>query len=692
MELSTIPNLRSNLVTRKHIDEIVSLKFDLPRFRSQAEYKRWASQPQTKYLAYNCVEAADPHQRLNKDNPPKFLKGFCVDWDAKLTDLEYDECVGRMMDSAYPANWISRSYSGGLHAVYFFEGEILCHGKSATEKFLRRAAKEMNFDGLARKFDKGNFLDPFSYVLYGSDWKEIDAESRIDLKTLHYWQYESSSDRDFDDGVIIPLDVVKAEIDQRFPGAWDGPFREGSQGVRFWDPTADNPRAAVVRERGFQCFTGDRGFMRWVDVFGTDFVRDYEVNRIGEAIVHYWFDGKNYFVEDGNGGFVVSGRDDTKLDVMGRHGLSDRPRREDNLSEARRAMYQINTGKRVEAGIPFVFTKSRIVKHEGQRYFNTSRIKPLTPADGDPEWGEGFPTIVSWMETMFGEEQLKHEIGWLSYAYRHAYAGAPKRGHAHFLVGPPNTGKTLYNKSVLGGLFGGGIKASEYLCGKDSWTDYLFEYGMWLVDDEAPSESASMHTAFTAKLKEHVANDTFLINGKYMKSGRAFWRGRISITLNDDPISMRLLPDLDMSIKDKVMIFKCNSGFRFTAETKSKVDSELPHFARWLLNYEIPSTKDFERFGVQAYINPALENMAKADSRYSHITELMNMFRDTLADDAWEGTTSELLVVLGANENNRILLRDMNPRKLGWGLNHIFSKGHDWLSKPRHRIWRVDGS
>ena len=39
---------------------------------------------------------------------------------------------------------------------------------------------------------------------------------------------------------------------------------------------------------------------------------------------------------------------------------------------------------------------------------------------------------------------------------------------------------------------------------------------------------------------------------------------------------MRLLPDLDMSIKDKLMLFKCNDGFNFSWETKGIVQAELP--------------------------------------------------------------------------------------------------------------------
>ena len=219
------------------------------------------------------------------------------------------------------------------------------------------------------------------------------------------------------------------------------------------------------------------------------------------------------------------------------------------------------------------------------------------------------------------------------------------------------------------------------MTGKSEWTDHLFEYGMWLVDDEAPTASNAMHTAFTARLKEHIANDTFLINGKFKKSGRVYWRGRISCTLNDDPVSMRLLPDLDMSIKDKLMVFKCNDGFKFTKDIKHVVTAELPAFAAWLLAHEIEPNLLETRFGVKAFVNHDLESRARADSRYSHIIEILAMFRRTLKDDSWEGTCSELMVVLSANENNRVLLKELTPRKLGWGLSHMLSKGFDWVNR-----------
>ena len=129
------------------------------------------------------------------------------------------------------------------------------------------------------------------------------------------------------------------------------------------------------------------------------------------------------------------------------------------------------------------------------------------------------------------------------------------------------------------------------------------------------------------------------------------------------------------------MVFKCKDGFNFTKDVKHVVNAELPAFASWLLAHEIQPELLETRFGVKAYVNFELESRARADSRYAHIIELMNMFKRTLNDDSWEGTCTELMVVLNANENNRILLKELSARKLGWGLNHMVSKGFNWVNR-----------
>jgi hypothetical protein len=337
--------------------------------------------------------------------------------------------------------------------------------------------------------------------------------------------------------------------------------------------------------------------------------------------------------------------------------------------------------------VPFCFDKNRVVHFEGKRYFNTARITPIKPSNlTDKSWGKEFPTIAKWAEDMFGEDQLKWELAWLSYAYKNALKGSPQKGHCHVLVGPPNCGKTMWNTKILGALFGGHMKCSEYLVGKTDFNDHLFECGMWTVDDEAGTSGES-HVQFSSKIKEFVANDTFVVNAKFKKSGRVYWRGRMSITLNNDPMSMRMLPDLDMSTRDKLMVFNCNRFTGFDDSLPGKVTKELPYFAAWLNEHVVPEEMREYRFGVKAYLSPIIEGAAQADGKYSHIVELLEIFRDTQLEkgEEWCGTCSELLKHISKVSGVDILLRDVNPRKLGWGLRHMASKGVSWLRRDESK-------
>lgn len=681
--LFTIPNTQSSLVERKLPWKHEGLNKKIPEFDNPAEYKNWASMPDTKYLAYSMNEGVDPSQRVSASNDPLFVHGVVGDWDAKFSDEEVNKFVSESLNTDYPVSWVSRSYNGGIHALWVFESPVMSHGRKNVKRFLERVSKETKMEKLARGFDKAS-TDPHRYFYLGHSWKPVHANA-IPVRSLHYWQYETSVSADFDTrGQEIDLDVVKEEIDRQFPNAWTGTFRDGARGRRFWDDTADNPSAAVVRPTGMQCFTGPEPFKTWADILGRQFVSQFEIGRIGQAIERYWFDGRNYYVRMEHGGYIGASKEEATLDLKCRTGLNGRRGRNDNVSEVERALYQIHNEKRIEAAVPFVFIKENIVKNGNQRFFNTSHVTPLAPADGKSgKWGAGFPFIANWLGKLLGEEQLEYEKAWLSYAYQGAYRGKPQSGHAHFLLGPPGCGKTLYNTQVLAPLFGGHIKASEYLTNKTDFNDYLFEVGLWTVDDEAPSSSNAMRSAFTSRVKEFVANHEFTVNGKFKKSGRVFWKGRLSVTLNDDPVSMRLLPDMDMSVVDKLMVMKCNAFKEFDGDTHATLQKELPYLARWLLAHKIPKKLQEPRFGVKAYINEEVKSVLKADSSHSHIAELLNIFRDNYqGDEAWEGTCSALIVLLTKMEGCVVLLRDVNARSLGWGLRSLHSKGaHPWLSR-----------
>ena len=683
----TIQNLRSNTVEPRQPWSIWE-DFTVPDFDDPKKMKRWATDEGTKYLCFSTYEGVDATQRISNSNKATRMVGVVADWDMAFTDDEFTSFMQRAIDKEYTMQWVSRSASGGIHALWFFEQPILCHSVEGTKRFLKRLAKEIGCDSLGPKWDSKAFMDSSKYYMLGKDWSKV-SDKVIPVSHLHTWQYDSQVAKDFaKEGVNIPLDKVKEEIDKKFPGAWTGPFVDKARGKRFWDPTATNATSAVVFPQGMRCFTGTESFVSWSQLLGADFVNQFEIGRIGKAIERYWYDGDKYFLRQESGEHIMCKKEEATLDLRARYGLSAK-RDETPLSEVERALFMIHNEKRVAAAIPFAMFNEHIVTYDHQKFFNTSTVKCIEPAEGDQTWGENFPVLSNWMETIFGEEQLKYEIAWLHYAYKNAKDGDPQKGHAHFLVGEPNCGKTLYNTTVLAGLFGGHIKASEFLTGKsDSFNDHLFSKYLWTVDDEAPTASRAMHTSFTAKVKEHVANSEFLMNGKYKQPGRALWHGRLSITLNDDPVSLRILPDLDMSVKDKVMIFRMSAFDGFTRDFKSKIEKELKYFAKYLYDYEVPEDMLDVRFGVRAYIEKSIAEIAAADSQWSPIVELLRMFRELYFDmksseeeTPYSGNTSDIMMRLAGIQKAQVLLKDVNPNKIGWGLRHLQKQGCPWVDR-----------
>ena len=685
--LYTIENLRGQVVTPKEPWSIWE-DFKVPDFEDPLKLKKWANQKETKYLAYSTYSGGDESQRIKSGNSASRMIGVVADYDCELDSEEFKKCCDRAMDLDISPQWISRSCSGGLHVIWFFEEPVLCHSKEGTVRFLKRLGKELKADSIAPSMDWAAFKDPSKYYLLGHDWLQV-SKDLVSSKELHLWQYESAVTGDFKkEATEIPLDLVKEEIDRQFPGSWVGPFVEKSRGKRFWDSGSTNDTAAVVFPQGMRCFTGPQPFVSWKEILGTKFVSKFESSRIGGAIEKYWFDGQNYLVRNADGSHRVAGSRETQIALRVDHGLKPAADKGDTCSELDKALNMIHQEKRVKAGLPFCMRREKIIRYEGDNFFNTSTVKCLTPHEDPCDWGEGFRNLADWFEVIFGEEQLQYQLSWLHYAYANAYNGEPKKGQAQFLVGGVDTGKTLYNQHLLPKLFGGQMVATQFLTGKaDTFNDHMFSRYLWTIDDEAPASGRAFRNTFTGKIKEHVANSEFLMNGKNKQPGRAQWLGRISVTLNDDSASMRILPDLDMSIRDKLMIYKMSKFENFTEEFMGIVLSELPYFARYLYDYKIPQDMLNIRFGVKAYIDKAIEDVVSADSQWSAVADLLRIFREVYfdennADEAdWVGNPSELLLRLSKLEKAQILLREMSPNRLGWGLRHLEKTGCEWITR-----------
>lgn len=106
--------------------------------------------------------------------------------------------------------------------------------------------------------------------------------------------------------------------------------------------------------------------------------------------------------------------------------------------------------------------------------------------------------------------------------------------------------------------------------------------------------------------------------------------------------------------------------------------------AGYLLNYKLPEECVDTRFGVKEYMSPKINDLAGIDNKYAYVLDLIKIFKEKQCLDegeSWEGNCSELIMLLSKVDGCNVLLKDVNARKLGWGLAHLASKGVDGIKK-----------
>ena len=486
-----------------------------------------------------------------------------------------------------------------------------------------------------------------------------------------------------------------AEVEKRFPGRWSGDFKEGARGVRFWDPTADNPTAAIVRTTGMTAFTGDRGFMSWSDIFGRQFVTQYQEDRIGRAAADMYCDSeKNYYRLLPSRDWDLCGVEVTRRHLKAAYGLSDSVRRGEVLSEVDQLLHHLELNRRVEGAMPFPHRPGQVVPWQGRRYLNTSLAKLMKPVDEkDVLWGARFPTLADYLTNLWcDEENLTIQMAWLKVYYESCLNGDPGRGQALFVVGPPGTGKSFFSLELLGSIFGGYGDARMCFVEGSRFNSSLFEASIWSLDDSTILGDRRMHQKFSALVKACVANPSMPYEKKFGYSGSCPFTGRFICTLNDDPVSLGILPDTDQSLLDKVILLRTGEDparlLGSVTANHEMVLAEAPYLLRWLLEWEVPAwVERDDRFGIKAWHDREVLSEASSVSDSMTTLQLIEMFIQGFTPnregEPWVGNATELLGAMKGDDALAALTNRLSPVFLGRQINAAISAGCPWVHKSR---------
>lgn len=295
-----------------------------------------------------------------------------------------------------------------------------------------------------------------------------------------------------------------------------------------------------------------------------------------------------------------------------------------------------------------------------------SRV-PVEPAKGD------FPLILSFFETLLGKNQYLTFKGWLKGRLEALRQGYPFRpGQLVAFCGLDDCGKSFAQRLITDILGGRAGDPTQYLVGETSFTDDFLKAEHNSVEDKALKDfSHAKRRHFAANLKTMVVNEDHRVHAK--GKGAELLPVCISTTIscNDAPEAMAILPALDRDVAQKVIYFLCaegelpmrNNRKMERIEQLSLFRREIPALIHYLERWQIPNSvvDPGNRFHVRAFHHPtivgALSKLTPSE-RLLNLLEVIELPWDL--DDAYKGTAAQVESAIRRRDPHGLLDRILN--------------------------------
>jgi hypothetical protein len=637
-------------------------------FADKAARTAWLQSPLTEYHVYTLYEGLNENGRVSTGatgpddaNPPVKMHGLVADYDSKIPESEILTSLARM---SLKPNWWERSLSGNVRLLWLFK-EPLALSSFAFSAFLVTHLKEFFPLGEMAGLDEGA-LTPSRLFVNGGEWHKIHDEPVPHERLMGWYKRvcEKYNWKGSEPGISIDLTAVAArlrDLSDKFPRFqdWPGEFALGAQGPSFWVEGSVSPLSAIVRENGMQTFSGHahKPFFTWSELLGAEWVRQFEDDRMGTAITDIYFDGRAFFIKkSATGKWDDESKDNLINELVVTRGLSREvnKKKAKTHSEVESAICFIRNNCRVKGAASFAFFPKGPMDFQGEKYLNLHTLDVLAPSKDPAIWGPdgNFPWLSNFLDTIFDpHDQLDFFLSWLARYYQGCYYRRPVSGQNVFIAGPVGCGKTFLNRAVIGALMGGFSEPKEFLLGEDQFNSELFDHIHWVIDDGSVGATKAAHRYFSEMVKRLAANRDMRSNEKFKKASMVAWVGRLLVTCNLDSESIRLIPLMDISIKDKLMLFKvayAKAKFLGDEAMAEMLRRELSYLARFLLDFQTPAhcLSEDPRFGVKSYHESTLVASASlSNSVFNEILDSWMKEHFTIRSpeaDFWEGTALQL--------------------------------------------------
>ena len=205
-------------------------------------------------------------------------------------------------------------------------------------------------------------------------------------------------------------------------------------------------------------------------------------------------------------------------------------------------------------------------------------------------------------------------------------------------------------------------KPYSFMTGATHFNGHLAGAEHLRIGDENPLTDMRSRRNFGAQIKNICVEPVQNIEAKYRDpiTLKPFWR--LTISLNDEPENLLVLPPLDEHTLDKLMLTKVyKRGMPMPTATAEQREifwralaSEFPAYIYWLLNnFAIPEELACERFGIVHFHHPEITAEVERFEAYMRLLAMIDSeIFENGSPQFWEGSAEELQSELTRDVSN----------------------------------------
>jgi hypothetical protein len=282
-------------------------------------------------------------------------------------------------------------------------------------------------------------------------------------------------------------------------------------------------------------------------------------------------------------------------------------------------------------------------------------------------------TLAALFSGMFMDSELDQRLyfyGWIKNAMESFRQRRWKASQLLAMAGPAGSGKSL-TQNLLTVMFGGrNSKPYQFMMGHTPFNSHMFGAEHLMLEDESESVDIRSRRHFAANIKTLLTGRDQNCHAKHREALILHPLWRMSLSLNDDPERLQVLPPLDTDVRDKIIVVKVLKS-RMPMRTGNPADderfwnqlvSELPAFLHHLAQWQVPAELADTRYGIKAFQHPEIVEKLEQTTPELRLLELIDRQLFSRQDriyleatpEPWEGSAAVLEAQL-VNTQSRVV-------------------------------------